>query len=41
MDLAFFLEDLMGRDVDVLTPEYLSPIFGHRILAEVEDVPLS
>ncbi|MGI0482273.1 nucleotidyltransferase family protein [Geminocystis sp. CENA526] len=41
MDLCFFLEDLFGRKVDVLTPESLSPIFGHKILAEVEYVSLS
>lgn len=41
MDLCFFLEDLFGRRVDLLTPESLSPHFGHKILAEVEYVPLS
>lgn len=41
MDLCFFLEDLLGRKVDVVTPESLSPIFGHKILEEVEYVPLS
>lgn len=41
MDLCFFLEDLFGRKVDVLTPESLSPIFGHKILAEVEYVSFS
>jgi predicted nucleotidyltransferase len=38
MDLCFFLEELFDRKVDVLTPESLSPIFGHKILAEVEYV---
>jgi predicted nucleotidyltransferase len=38
MDLYFFLEELFGRKVDLLTPESLSPIFGHRILEEVEYV---
>jgi hypothetical protein len=38
MDLCFFFDDLFGRKVDVLTPESLSPIFGHKILAEVEYV---
>ncbi|MGD1902841.1 MAG: nucleotidyltransferase family protein [Geitlerinemataceae cyanobacterium] len=38
MDLCFFLEDLFDRKVDVLTPESLSPIFGHKILEEVEYV---
>ena len=41
MDLCFFLEDLFGRKVDVLTPQSLSPIFGHKILAEVEYVSFS
>lgn len=41
MDLCFFLEDLFERKVEVVTPESLSPIFGHKILAEVEYVPLS
>ncbi len=36
MALAFFLEDLFGRKVDLLTPESLSPHFGHLILDEVE-----
>ncbi len=36
MALAFFLEDLFGRKVDLLTPESLSPHFGHYILNEVE-----
>ncbi|MBE9222650.1 nucleotidyltransferase family protein [Cyanobacterium stanieri LEGE 03274] len=40
-NLAFFLEHLFGRKVDVLTPKSLSPIFGHRILAEVEYVIFS
>jgi uncharacterized protein len=41
MDVCFFLEDLFERKVDVLTPESLSPIFGHKILAEVEYVSFS
>lgn len=41
MDLCFFLEDLFGRSVDVVTPESLSPFFGHRILDEVEYVSFS
>ena len=36
MALAFFLEDLFGRKVDLLTPESLSPHFGRYILDEVE-----
>lgn len=41
MDLCFFLEDLLGRSVDIVTPESLSPFFGQRILDEVEYVSLS
>ncbi len=36
MELAFLLEDILGRKVDLLTPESLSPYIGPRILAEVE-----
>jgi len=36
MGLAFFLEDLFGRKVDLLTPESLSPYIGPHILREVE-----
>lgn len=38
MDLCFFLEDLFGRKVDVLTPESLSPYLRDIILGEVEYV---
>lgn len=34
--LAFFLEELFGRSVDLLTPESLSPYIGPHILREVE-----
>lgn len=40
MDLCFFLEELFGRKVDLLTPESLSPYIGPYILKEAEDVPL-
>ncbi|HEX8722680.1 MAG TPA: nucleotidyltransferase family protein [Pyrinomonadaceae bacterium] len=36
MAVAFFLEDLFGRKVDLLTPESLSPYIGPHILREVE-----
>lgn len=36
MEFAFFLEDLFGRKVDLLTPESLSPYIGPHILREVE-----
>jgi uncharacterized protein len=41
MHLAFFLEDLLGRPVDLVTPESLSPHIGPHILREVEYVPVS
>lgn len=40
MHLAFYLEELFGRQVDLLTPESLSPHIGPRILNEVEYVAL-
>jgi predicted nucleotidyltransferase len=36
MELAFLLEDLFGRKVDLVTPESLSPYIGPHILNEVE-----
>jgi predicted nucleotidyltransferase len=36
MSLAFFLEDVLGRPVDLVTPESLSPHIGPHILREVE-----
>ncbi len=41
MQLAFFMEDLLGRSVDLVTPESLSPYIGPRILREVEYVAVS
>ena len=38
MDLAYFLEDLLGRKVELRTPESLSPYIGPHILKEVEYV---
>lgn len=38
MDVSFLLEDLMGRTVEVVTPESLSPHIGPQILREVERV---
>lgn len=37
----YFLEDLFGREVELLTREGLSPFIGPYILAELEDVPLA
>lgn len=36
MNLAFFLEDLFGRRVELVTTESLSPYIGPAILSEVE-----
>ena len=36
MQLAFFLEELLDRDVDLVTVESLSPYIGPHILKEVE-----
>ena len=36
MKLAFFLEELLGREVDLVTAESLSPYIGPHILKEVE-----
>ena len=38
MSLSFFLEDLLGRKVDLVTIESLSPHIGENILQEVEYV---
>jgi predicted nucleotidyltransferase len=41
MDLAFFLEDIFQRKVEVLTRQGLSPYIGPHILKTVENVPLA
>jgi hypothetical protein len=41
IQLAFFLEDLLGRQVDLVTPESLSPYIGPHILREVEYATIS
>lgn len=38
IQLAFYLEDLFGRPVDLITADSLSPYIGPRILQEVEYV---
>lgn len=38
MALAFFLEDLFSRKVELITPESLSPHIKPHILEEVEYV---
>ena len=40
MQLAFYLEDLLGRRVELVTPESLSPYIGPQIIEEVEYVSL-
>jgi predicted nucleotidyltransferase len=41
MQLAFFLEELLGREVDLVTAESLSPYIGPHILKEVEYASIS
>ena len=41
MQLAFFLEDLFGRKVDLVTTESLSPYIGPHILREVDYAPVN
>ncbi len=41
MALVFFLEDLLGRPVELVTRESLSPYLGPHILASSENVPLA
>ncbi|MGS2760800.1 nucleotidyltransferase family protein [Sinomicrobium sp. M5D2P9] len=40
MDLSFFLEDLLGRKVELVTPQSLSPYIGPHILKQAENVAL-
>lgn len=41
MDVSFFLEDLLGCKVDLVTSKSLSPHIGPYILKEVEFVTLA
>lgn len=41
MDVSFLLEEILGRSVEVVTPEGLSPHIGPHILKEVERVPVA
>ena len=41
MQLAFLLENLLQRRVELVTPEALSPYLGPYILKEVEYAPLA
>jgi uncharacterized protein len=40
MEVSFLLEETLGRKVEVVTPEGLSPHIGPHILKEVERVPV-
>ena len=41
MEVAFLLEEILGRKVELITPEALSPHIGPHILREVELVPIA
>ena len=41
MEVSFLLEDVLGRKVEVVTPEGLSRHIGPHILREVERVPIA
>lgn len=41
MDLAFYLENLLGRKIELVTPQSLSKYIGPYILKEVEYVPFA
>lgn len=41
INLAFFLEELLGRRVELVTVESLSPYLRHHIMEEVEYVTFS
>ena len=40
MDLSFFLENLCGRKIELVTPQSLNKYIGPHILKEVENVGL-
>ena len=40
MELSFYLEELLGRKVELVTPQSLSPYLGPHILKQVEHVRL-
>ena len=41
MDLGFFLEEITGRKIELVTPQSLSPYIGPHILKEIEYVPIA
>ncbi|MEE1943617.1 nucleotidyltransferase family protein [Pedobacter sp. KR3-3] len=40
MELSFFLEDLLGRKVEVVTPQSLNKYIGSHILKQAERVAI-
>lgn len=40
MNLSFFLEDILGRKIELVTPQSLSKYLGPHILKQVEHVSL-
>lgn len=40
LELSLLLEEILGRQVELVTRESLSPYIGPKILEEAEDVPL-
>ena len=41
MELGFFLEEITGRKIELVTPQSLSPYIGPHILKEIEYVPIA
>jgi hypothetical protein len=41
MEVSFLLEELLGREVEIVTREALSPYIGPFILKEVQRVPIA
>ena len=41
MEVAFLLEKILGRKVELVTPQALSPHIGPHILRELERVPIA
>lgn len=39
MELSFFLEELLGRRIEIITPQSLSKHIGPHILSQAEHVP--
>lgn len=40
MELSYLLEEVLGREVELVTRESLSPYIGPRILEDLEDVEI-